>query len=377
MKVADIRTHLLEHRLETAFESATMRFDRRQHLLVEVICEDGTTGWGECLGPAGPNAAVVAAYAPHVIGQNPLETEKIWATCYNALRDQGQRGLTITALSGIDIALWDLKGKILGQPVSVLLGGRWREQIEAYATGSFKRDGVDRVADNAEEMAGHAAAGFRRMKVKIGFGVEEDLRVIAAVREAIGPDRRLMIDANHGYTVNEAVELGNRAAKYGIDWFEEPVVPEQLDAYLEVKARQPIPLAAGETWHTRWGYRDPLQRRVVDIIQPDICGMGGLSEAKKVADLASLHGIRVVPHVWGTAVQIATALQFMSAMVPDPVRNAPVAPIMEFDRTHNPFRQAVVTTPLEHKDGFVAVPDGPGLGIEIDREALTRFAPKG
>ncbi|PJE30911.1 D-galactarolactone cycloisomerase [Pseudooceanicola antarcticus] len=377
MKVAEIRTHLLEHRLETAFESATMRFDRRQHLLVEVICEDGTTGWGECLGPAGPNAAVVAAYAPHVIGQNPLETEKIWATCYNALRDQGQRGLTITALSGIDIALWDLKGKILGQPVSVLLGGRWRERIEAYATGSFKRDGVDRVADNAEEMAGHAAAGFRRMKVKIGFGVEEDLRVIAAVREAIGPDRRLMIDANHGYTVNEAVELGNRAAKYGIDWFEEPVVPEQLDAYLEVKARQPIPLAAGETWHTRWGYRDPLQRRVVDIIQPDICGMGGLSEAKKVADLASLHGIRVVPHVWGTAVQIATALQFMSAMVPDPVRNAPVAPIMEFDRTHNPFRQAVVTTPLEHKDGFVAVPDGPGLGIEIEREALARFAPKG
>ena len=377
MKVAEIRTHLLEHRLETAFESATMRFDRRQHLLVEVICEDGTTGWGECLGPAGPNAAIVAAYAPHVIGQNPLETEKIWATCYNALRDQGQRGLTITALSGIDIALWDLKGKILGQPVSVLLGGRWREQIEAYATGSFKRDGVDRVADNAEEMAGHAAAGFRRMKVKIGFGVEEDLRVIAAVREAIGPDRRLMIDANHGYTVNEAVDLGNRAAKYGIDWFEEPVVPEQLDAYLEVKSRQPIPLAAGETWHTRWGYRDPLQKRVVDIIQPDICGMGGLSEAKKVADLASLHGIRVVPHVWGTAVQIATALQFMSAMVPDPVRNAPVAPIMEFDRTHNPFRQAVVSTPLEHKDGFVSVPDGPGLGIEIDREALTRFAPKG
>ncbi|MBR9762166.1 MAG: mandelate racemase/muconate lactonizing enzyme family protein [Rhodobacteraceae bacterium] len=377
MKVAEIRTHLLEHRLETAFESATMRFDRRQHLLVEVICEDGTTGWGECLGPAGPNAAVVAAYAPHVIGQNPLETEKIWATCYNALRDQGQRGLTITALSGIDIALWDLKGKILGQPVSVLLGGRWREQIEAYATGSFKRDGVDRVADNAEEMAGHAAAGFRRMKVKIGFGVEEDLRVIAAVREAIGPDRRLMIDANHGYTVNEAVDLGKRAAKFGIDWFEEPVVPEQLDAYLEVKARQPIPLAAGETWHTRWGYRDPLQRRVVDIIQPDICGMGGLSEAKKVADLASVHGIRVVPHVWGTAVQIATALQFMSAMVPDPVRNAPVAPILEFDRTHNPFRQAVVTTPLEHQDGFVTVPDGPGLGIEIDRDALTRFAPKG
>ncbi|SPF80950.1 mandelate racemase/muconate lactonizing enzyme family protein [Pseudoprimorskyibacter insulae] len=376
MKVVDIRTHLLEHRLDTAFESASMRFDRRAHVLVEVICDDGTVGWGECLGPAKPNAAIVEAYKGFIIGQNPLETEKIWAVCYNALRDQGQRGLTVTALSGIDIALWDIKGKALGVPVSMLLGGRWREKVQAYATGSFKRDGVDRVEDNASEMAGHAAAGFDRMKVKIGFGVEEDLRVIRAVREAIGPDRRLMIDANHGYTVAEAVTLGQRAAEYDIDWFEEPVVPEQLSAYREVRARQPIPVAGGETWHTRWGYREPLETRAVDIIQPDLCGVGGISEAKKIADLATLYGIRLVPHVWGTGVQIAAALQFMAAMVPDPVRSNPVEPIMEFDRTHNPFRQAVITTPIEHDNGWVSIPNAPGLGIEINRDALRDFAMK-
>ena len=377
MKIADIRTHLLEHKLEVAFESASMRFDRRMHILVEVICDDGTVGWGECLGPARPNAAIVDAYKPWLIGQNPLETEKIWATCYNALRDQGQRGLTVTALSGIDIALWDIKGKHFGVPVSTLLGGRFRDSVRAYATGSFKRDGVDRVQDNAEEMAGHAAAGFHAAKVKIGFGIAEDLEVIRAVREAIGPDMRLMIDANHGYDPIEAIRLGKAAADYDIDWFEEPVTPEHLAAYRDVRAGQPIPVAGGETWHTRWGFREPLETRCVDIAQPDLCGVGGFTEAKRVGDLASVHNVRVVPHVWGTAVHLAAALQFMASMVPNPVRVNPIEPIMEFDRTHNPFRQAIVKTPIEHQGGVVAVPDAPGLGIDIDRAALAEFAPKG
>jgi D-galactarolactone cycloisomerase len=312
-----------------------------------------------------------------LLGQNPLETEKLWATCYNALRDQGQRGLTVTALSGIDIALWDIKGKHFGVPVSTLLGGRFRDSVRAYATGSFKRDGVDRVQDNAEEMAGHAAAGFHAAKVKIGFGVAEDLEVIRAVRDAIGPDMRLMIDANHGYDPIEAIRLGKAAADYDIDWFEEPVTPEHLAAYRDVRAGQPIPVAGGETWHTRWGFREPLETRCVDIAQPDLCGVGGFTEAKRVVDLASVHNVRVVPHVWGTAVHLAAALQFMASMVPNPVRVNPIEPIMEFDRTHNPFRQAIVKTPIEHQGGVVAVPDAPGLGIDIDRAALAEFALKG
>ncbi|WP_332719060.1 mandelate racemase/muconate lactonizing enzyme family protein [Pelagibacterium mangrovi] len=376
MKIAAVNTHLLEHQLDTAFESASMRFDKRVHVLVEIVCDDGTTGWGECLGPALPNAAVVKAYAQWLIGKDPLETEKHWAVLYNALRDQGQRGLSITALSGIDIALWDIKGKHFGVPISTLLGGRFCESVRAYATGGFKRDGVDRVEDNAADVARYRSEGFHATKIKIGFNPDEDLRVIAAVREAAGPDMRVMIDGNHGYEAYEAIRVGQKAAEYGIDWFEEPVVPEQLATYREVRARQPIPVAGGETWHTRWGMREPLETRCVDIIQPDICGCGGFSEMKRIADLASLHGVRVVPHVWGTAIQIAAALQFMAAMVPDPMRTNPLDPILEFDRTDNPFRQAVVTSPIEHVGGLVAIPDGPGLGIEIDRNALTEFAPK-
>ncbi|SFH63850.1 mandelate racemase/muconate lactonizing enzyme family protein [Modicisalibacter xianhensis] len=376
MKIDTIKTHILDHALETAFESASMRFERRQHCLVEITCDDGTVGWGECLGPARANAAVVETYAAGLIGRNPLETEKLWLELYNRLRDQGQRGLTVTALSGIDIALWDIKGKHYGASVSELLGGRFRDSVRAYATGSFRREGVDRVRDIAEEVAGYAREGFHGVKIKIGFDVEEDLRVIAAVREAIGPERRLMIDANHGYDLLEALEVGKRAQAYGVDWFEEPVLPEQIGTYRAVREGQPLPVASGENWHGRYAMLEPLSTRAVDIAQPDVCGVGGLTEMRRVVDMAAMFGIRLVPHVWGTAVCIAASLQVMAALPPNPPRREPIEPILEFDRTHNPFRQAVVTTPLEHAQGVVTIPDGPGLGIEINRDALRQYALK-
>jgi len=376
MRIEAVRTHILDHRLDQPFESASMRFNRRQHCLVEIICENGTVGWGECLGPAAPNAAVVKAYASALVGRNPLETERIWIELYNLLRDQGQRGLAITALSGIDIALWDIKGKHFGAPISLLLGGRFRESVRAYATGFFRKDGPDRASDVAQEAAGYVREGFHAVKIKIGFGVEEDLRAIEALREALGPDVRLMIDANHGYDVLEAVELGNRAAACGIDWFEEPVLPEQLGAYRAVREGQPIPVAGGETWHGRYGMLEPLATRAVDIIQPDICGTGGFTEMRRVADLAAIHAIRCVPHVWGTGVAIAAGLQFMAALPPNPPRRDPIEPILEFDRTHNPFRQAALTRPIEHEGGVESIPDGPGLGMEVNRSALEEFAVK-
>ncbi len=377
MKIDTVKTHILDHKLDRIFESASMRFDRRQHCLVEITCDDGTVGWGECLGPAGPNAAVVAAYAGALIGQDSLTTEKIWLDLYNLLRDQGQRGLTVTALSGIDIALWDIKGKHFDTSVATLLGGRFRESVKAYATGGFRKVGGDRVTDMARETAGYVKDGFHGAKIKIGLGVEEDLQVMAAVREAIGPQTRLMIDANHGYDAVEAIQLGRRAKRFCIDWFEEPVVPEQLDAYCAVRAGQPIPVAGGETWHGRYAMREPLARCAIDILQPDICGTGGFSEMRRVADMAAMAGARLVPHVWGTGIALAASLQFMAALPPNPPRPAPVEPILEFDRTENPFRQAILMQPIEHEGGVVAIPDGPGLGIEIERTALQKFALKG
>lgn len=373
MIIAAIKTHLLEHELDTAFESASARFTKRSHLLVEVICEDGTTGWGECLGPATLNRAMVEAYAPVFIGQNALETERLWAEAYNRFRDQGQRGIAITGLSGIDVALWDIKGKRFGVSVATLLGGRVRESVQAYATGGFRKDGSNRVMALAAECAGYAADGFGAMKVKIGFDVAEDLAVIAAIRDSIGPDVALMIDANHGYDAGEAVALGRAAARHDITWFEEPVIPEDLTSYARLRSAQPIPVAGGETWHARWAMAQALAAGAVDILQPDLCGVGGYTEIRRVADLATLHGARLVPHVWGTGVQIAASLQWLSAQLPDPVRPEARAPLLEFDRTDMPFRSGILQDPIEHEGGVVAIPDGPGLGIEIDRAALATY----
>ena len=373
MKIVDVRTHLLDFKLDTPFESASMRFDRRQHLLVEIVCDNGLVGWGECLGPAQMNAAVVQGYRARLLGQDPLQSEVLWLDLYHTFRDQGQRGLSLTALSGIDIALWDIKGKHFNAPISTLMGGRFREQVEAYATGSFRREGVDRISDVVSETKRYLAEGFTATKMKIGFNLEEDLELIRQVRAAVGPQMQLMIDANHGYQVDEAIQLGRAAAAYDIAWFEEPVLPEWIGAYREVKDKQPIPVAGGETWHSRWGMLEPITTRAVSIIQPDVCGVGGFSEFRRVVDMAQTHGIRVVPHVWGTAVQIAASLQAHASIAPAPVRQSPLDAMFEFDRTENPFRQAVVMKPLEHENGVIQIPTGPGLGIEINREALDEF----
>jgi len=374
-RVESVRTHLLEHRLSDPFQSAFSQFDARLHCLVEIVCEDGTVGWGECLGPARLNAAAVAAMAPLVVGRDPDGIEPLWLHLYNQFRDQGQAGVCITALSGIDVALWDIKGKRLGRPVHDLLGGAFRTAVPAYATGGFRRIGGDRPAYLAEETAGYVAEGFGAVKIKIGFGVAEDTAAIAAVREAIGSDVQLMIDANHGYDRVEAIALGNAVARYDIGWFEEPVTPEDLEGYVRVRACQPIPVAGGETWYTRWGFRRAIALDAADVLQPDVCGVGGLGEAKRVAEMASAFGIRLVPHVWGTGVAVAAALHYLAILPDAPPRHEARQPMLEFDQTPNPFRQAILAAPIEQTEGVVRVPDGPGLGIEIDRAALARFAP--
>lgn len=376
MKIAEVRSHCLNHELAQPFESASARFDRRQHCLVEVICDDGTVGWGECLGPAQANAAVVATYADLLRGQDPMATEVLWLSLYHALRDQGQRGLTMTALSGIDIALWDVKGKHLGVSVSTLLGGRFRDSVQAYATGGFRPVGVQHAESVAREVAQYVNAGFEAVKIKIGFSPDDDLAAIAAAREAIGIDTHLMIDANHGYDAIEAIAVGRAAQRYGVDWFEEPVVPEQPAVYARVRAQQPLPVAGGETWHGRHAMRQALEDQAVDILQPDVCGSGGFTEMRRIVDMAEVAGMRVMPHVWGSGVALAASLHCLAAIPPNPPRPQARAPMLEYDRTANPCRQAVLTAPIEHERGMVRVPDGPGLGIEVDRDALQRFALK-
>ncbi|MFL9966436.1 mandelate racemase/muconate lactonizing enzyme family protein [Paraburkholderia sediminicola] len=376
MKISAVRTHILEATLSQPFAYSRAWYSSRTAMLVEIETDDGLTGWGECYGPARMTAPVVDAMARWLMGQNPLHTEKLWQQIYADLRDHGQKGLAIEALSGIDIALWDIKGKHFGVPVHDLLGGPLRNSVRAYATGLYRREGGNPSDYLAEEAVGYVRDGFHAVKLKVGFGIADDLAAARAVREAIGPQTGLMIDANHAYDAIAAIELGRRleAETLDIGWFEEPVPPEDLEAYRRVKAALSIPIAGGECEFTRLGFRNVFTTRALDIVQPDICAAGGISECKKIADMAATFGIRYNPHVWGTGIGIAASLQLMATLpTHTPTSLSPLEPILELDQTEHPIRQAILKTPLSHVSGVIKIPDGPGLGIEINRDALEMF----
>jgi D-galactarolactone cycloisomerase len=375
MKITNVHTHVLEAPLSQPFAYSRAWYDTRTAMLVEIETDTGLVGWGECYGPARITEAVVKSVAPWLIGEDPLRTDFLWQMIYARLRDHGQKGVVIQGLSGIDIALWDIKGKHFGVPVHQLLGGPLRTSVQAYATGLYRRRSGDPLQYLAEEAENYVAEGFKAVKLKVGFGVEEDAAVTRAVREAAGPDVMLMVDANHAYDSVAAIRLGRMIEEHNIGWFEEPVPPEDVAGYRAVKAALSIPIAGGECEFTRFGFRELLVSRAVDIIQPDTCAAGGLSECKKIADMAEAFGVRYNPHVWGTGIAIAASLQLL-AVVPThtPTSLAPIEPMLEFDRTEHPIRQAVLTSPIEHDGGVVRVPCGPGLGIEVNRDALASFA---
>lgn len=374
MKIQDIHVHVLEAALTQPFAYSQAWYDTRAALLVEVVTDDGLVGWGECYGPARLNAAVVEGFRPLLAGADPLATDLIWQSLYNGFRDHGQKGLLVQALSGVDIALWDIKGKHFGVPAHRLMGGPVRDRVRAYATGLYRQRDGDPLKYLVEEAEGYAAQGFTAMKLKIGFDHNQDVAVTRAIREAVGPDIGLMIDANHAYDSVAAIRFGRQVEDCDIGWFEEPVPPEDLAGYRAVRAALSIPVAGGEAEFTRFGFRDVLQAEAIDILQPDTCAAGGLSECKKIADMANAFGVRYNPHVWGTGVAIAASLQLLAVLPHNPPSLNPIEPMLEFDQTEHPVRMAVLTEPIRHEDGVVAIPGGPGLGIEIDRDALRRFA---
>ena len=374
MRIKEVRTHILSAKLSAPFAYSRAWYDTRTAMLVEIETDNGLIGWGECYGPAVMTEAVVRGVTPWLIGSDPLKTEFIWEDIYSRLRDHGQKGLVVEGLSGIDIALWDIRGKYFSCPAHQLLGGSMRDDVQAYATGLYRRDAGDPMEYLPAEAADYVREGFQAVKLKVGFGVEEDAAITAAVRESIGPDVQLMVDANHAYDAIAAIQLGRKIEPFNISWFEEPVPPEDLAGYKSVKAALSIPVAGGECEYTRLGFRDVLTGHAMDIIQPDICAAGGLSECKKIADMAWSFGIRTNPHVWGSGVGIAASLQFIS-MVPThtPLSLKPQQPIFEFDQTEHPVRMDILKSPIEHCNGRIAIPQGHGLGIEIDYAALKKY----
>lgn len=373
-RIRDVAVHVLEAPIDGAFAYSQAWYVRRSAMLVEITTESGIVGWGEAFGPARITAAVVRHLRPLLLGRDAIAVDALWQDLYNALRDHGQRGVVLEAISAIDIALWDIRGHHFQAPIHELLGGPLRTEVAAYATGLYRRRDDDHARYLREEAAGYVERGFRAVKLKTGFGVDHDIRMTRAVRDAIGPDVRLMVDANHAWDVADTIRYGRAVADLDIAWIEEPVVPEDIDGYASVRRALPIPIAGGEASFSRFGFRDLLVQRAVDILQPDVAAAGGISECRKIFDMASAFGVRCNPHVWGTGVTIAASLQLLAIVPHVPPGLYPVEPMLEFDCTEHPIRQAVLTAPLEPRDGRIGIPTGPGLGISIDRGALERFA---
>ena len=379
MKIVDVRVHVLQSPLEQPFAFSQGWVHRRSATLVEVHTDTGLVGWGEAFAqglepPQVAAAAIEHALRPLVLGADPLDIEVLWHRMYHQTRDHGRKGSVVAAISAVDIALWDLAGKHHGVPVHRLLGGAFRTQVQPYATGFYRIHGQGEAARLVDEAHAHREAGFRLMKVKLGYGVDDDIAVIQAIARAVeGRGVTLMVDTNHAYGRAEALRLGWVLDDIGVRWYEEPVVPEDIDGYVELRSRLRTPIAGGENEHTLYGFRDLLGRHAVDIAQPDIGSCGGLTAARHITVLAQAHGIEVNPHVWGSAVAQAASLQWIASL---PVTHHSLyarAPVLEYDRSSHPFRRDLVSPPLDLVDGMVPIPQGPGLGIEVRRETVERF----
>jgi D-galactarolactone cycloisomerase len=379
MRISEIHVHVLKTPLQTPFAFSQGRVQQRSATLVEVRTDAGLVGWGEAFAqglepPEIAASAVTHAFAPMLVGESALDVERLWYAMYNRSRDYGRKGAVMAAISAVDIALWDIAGKAYGVPVYQLMGGAFRSRVEPYATGFYRIEGQGEAPRLADEALRHWEGGFRLMKVKLGFGIADDIAVMQAVRQALGGRKAtLMVDTNHAYGRAEAACLGQAMAEMDLRWYEEPVAPEDLAGYADLRRRLPMAIAGGENEHSLYGFRALFDAEAVDIAQPDLGSCGGLTAARHIAVLAQAKGVEVNPHVWGSAVAQAASLQFIAALPTAHHSLFARPPILEYDQSEHPFRRELTTTPIEMRDGWVAIPDGPGLGIEIRRDTLTRF----
>lgn len=386
MKITSVRSHILQYDLEEELGYSQQYYAKRTAHLVEVTTDQGITGWGECFGPgniAKANRAIVETVVqPLIMGEDPIDRDRLWHKVYNLTRDSGQKGMPLQALSGVDIALWDIAGKVAGLPLHKLIGGAHREMVEVYGYGMMlKREDAASMASRFEdEAAAIKAMGFRAAKMKIGLGPKEDVRLAEAVRRAVGDEFPFMADANHAYTTSDAFYVGRALGELDAYWFEEPIAPEDHAGYRELRAGLDVNISGGEAEFNRWGWRGLLEKRCLDIAQPEVCALGGVSEYLRVLALCHSFFTPVINHVWGSAIAVATNLQLLAAMPPIPGGLFPREPWLEFDTTDNKFRDELLKVPLDiqsqvaKQDGRVSVPGKPGLGVEPDRRFLEHYA---
>ncbi|GAA5510838.1 mandelate racemase/muconate lactonizing enzyme family protein [Novipirellula caenicola] len=374
-RIVAIRTYHLRDHLEVPFGFSQWFYSTRNTLWVEIVAADGTTGWGECYGPSEVyQAAITNFYAPRLMNQNAMATDVLWHTMWRASLDFARGGVMMGAMSGIDMALWDLRGKILGQSVSDLMGGRYFDEIPCYATGMYFKEMPEEelIASIVDEACRYESQGFQALKIKVGKNIAFDIRQIEAMRAAL-PKMTMMADSNHAYDLSEAIKIGRVLSEHDFAWFEEPLSPEFEQQFRQLQDKVDVPIATGECEQTRYGFQRLLSTGGVQIAQPDLAYCGGPSEALKIRNLASSMGINVVPHCWGTMLNLAAATHFLASGYREPGRKEAAAPLLEYDRTENALRDELFEIPVEIDKGIAKVPTGPGLGVKVNQDAMKSF----
>lgn len=366
MQIQDIEVLNLrfEYPPECRFRYAGGVCTGRVTSLVRVQTDDGLVGLGSVYShPDLVRTIIEGQLRPLLLGEDPRDVERLWQRCYSLTRWYGRKGVAISALGGVDIALWDLRGKAAGRPVCELLGGGVAK-VPAYASGLLWQADADALRREAER---HVADGFEAMKMRLGRNPDYDRAALAAVRETIGRERRLMVDGNARYSLDAARAMLPDFRRAAIFWLEEPFPPEDPDSFLALGPDlEGIPLAAGENEFGEQGFRELIDPGVVQIVQPDCCRCGGLTEALRIAARADRAGLRVAPHTWSDAVALAANMHLVAA--------TPHALTVEVDRTGNPFIDDLLTEPLRVRDGMIALPEAPGLGIALDESVVERYA---
>lgn len=370
--IPEAKQHFSDYGLLTNFDMT----------LVVITTDSGLQGFGEAkaaVGSSGVCASIVNCIEnelkPILLGKSVKDITRLWEEMYNGTRDHyalsrgrkfpilGRRGLTVSAMSGIDTALWDLKGKILNVPVLDLLGGACREKMPAYASGGWADE-----HNIGEQLNGYVNKGFQAVKMRVGVmdnTVQNSINRVKAARAALGPNIKLMVDAHGTFSVPEAKQFCRGVEDCNIYWFEEPISPDNRKGTAEVRSSTHIPIAAGESEFTSFDIHDLLQIRAIDVIQPDAAIIGGISEAMRTSHLASVHQVELAPHCWGSAFSFMAGLTVAFASAS--------ATIIEFSLGGNPMMYDLVNEQISVINGEIAAPSAPGLGVTPNWDFVKQF----
>ncbi len=369
MKITEIRGYHLRCTLGEPIGNAVTVFDSKEALLVEVLTDGGVAGWGEAWSsPITAGAYIHKRLAPLVLGQDPTATGRLWRLMAGTA-GYDRRGSAMMATAAMDIALHDIAGKVRGVPVSALLGGVLRDRAPAYASGPFMKPGGHPYRTFPHQAEAWAREGFRAFKPRGGFSPHEDGAMMRDLRRQFGPDMALMLDFNQGYTASAAIQAARHLQDADLLWLEEPVGPEDVGGYRVVAQAAPMAIAGGEALASLAGFRDFVTAGAMGVLQPDLAVCGGFTGVMRVAALAEAFDLPVVPHVWGAVVNYHAALQLVSVLPACRAGGSASLPFIEVDVTENPLLE-ILGIPRPDGDGAIAIPDRPGLGMDLSASQL-------